>query len=204
MRPWPGAEWPESARSATSPSPLKFHGCQQFPPSLDSIAGRRARHGWGTGTEAGMPRATVGGWSAGKEGASSAAWGAHLEQGLVAWCSRGDGKGRQRSPWSGVAHLGNGERVPSSSSSGRLANREKAKALRSSAILVWHRWGSFTWKTRTATWDRQLSRRPWHASLLHLADGQRKLVCSMKSTWPLKTGYLELDQVPWTAWNVAP
>jgi len=99
----------------------------------------------------------------------------NLEQGLCAVFT-GDGKGKTTaSPWSGVLPSPRrraGCRVPFIKGAGS----GEAKALEIRRCLVCSRWGSFTWKTQTATADLAIVQEAWQQSLLPLADGQRKLV----------------------------
>ena len=121
----------------------------------------------------------------------------NLEQGLVLVLT-GDGKGKTTAALGLVLRtLGHGERVAVVQfiKGGWQPGEAKALEIFGDA-LVWQSLGEgFTWETQNRDRDRQLVQEAWQQSLLHLADGQRKLVVLDEINVALKLGYLELDQV---------
>jgi|GEM_PF-43727 len=121
----------------------------------------------------------------------------NLEQGLVLVFT-GDGKGKTTAALGLVLRtLGHGERVAVVQfiKGGWQPGEAKALEIFGDA-LVWQSLGEgFTWETQNRDRDRQLVQEAWQQSLLHLADGQRKLVVLDEINVALKLGYLELDQV---------
>ena len=121
----------------------------------------------------------------------------NLEKGLVLVFT-GDGKGKTTAALGLVLRtLGHGERVAVVQfiKGGWQPGEAKALAVFGDA-LSWHALGEgFTWETQDRERDRQLVQQAWSQSLLHLADGNRKLVVLDEVNVALKLGYLALEQV---------